>query len=207
MPLSQQQIDQIYSDLQAAIRVERNSKKARKIEPDFYRKVVDAIDSLNREADSLIRTDIDRYLRLKERVRQLENDFRTFYILRFGKIVKLSLYEVESEDLNSLIPQERDFLMSIHNMVNENFDRILGREKKEVLKESVTSDQTVPVAEAAKKSKTKSSDDILVRILTDLLPIVENKKNYVLRKNDIVYLSKKIADLLIQRKSAVQIPQ
>ena len=86
MTLSQQQIDQIYADLQAAIRVESNSKKARKIEPDFYRKVVDAIDSMNQEADSLIRSNIDRYLRIKERVRQLESDFRTFYILRFGKI-------------------------------------------------------------------------------------------------------------------------
>ena len=204
MTLSQQQIDQIYADLQAAIRVERNSKKARKIEPDFYRKVVDAIDSMNQEADSLIRSNIDRYLRIKERVRQLESDFRTFYILRFGKIVKLSIYEVETDDLSSLIPLERDFLMTVHNMVNENFDHLLGRRKEEIPKEKV---ETNASETALPKTKVARSDDVLVRILLDHPPIAQNDKNYVLRKNDIVYLSRKFADLLIKRKSAVEIVQ
>ncbi len=216
MPLTQSQIDSIYSELQAAIRVERASKKAKKIESDFYRKIVSAIESLNGEAQKLISADIDRYLRVKERVSQIENDFRTFYLLRHGKILRLALYEIQSEDLNGLLPVERDFLISVHNTLMDNMDKLLGRYRekkkpeegteKEKEKEEQPAEEEAPEKPQKKeKEKEKKEDYRLVRILEDQPPIAQQNKNYYLRKNDILYLTAKFAELLVKRKVALPI--
>ncbi|GEM_PF-3453539 len=206
MPLGSSEIDSVYSELQAAIRVERSSKRVRKLENDFYRKIVDIIDALNREAKSLISTDIDRYLRIKNRVSQIENDFKTFYLLRYGKILKLSLYEIQSKDLKDLLPVERNFLLDLHNIIEEHREKLLDRfrEQKpqtEKEKEPLKKDQIME--EEAKQNK--KTGFALVRITEDYPPIAQNDRNYYLRKNDILYLPQRIAEILRKRNAAVPI--
>lgn len=213
MPLNQTQIDSIYSELQAAIRVERASKKVRKIEADFYRKVVSAISSLNEEAQKLISTNIDRYLRVKDRVFQFENDFKTFYLIRYGKILRLALYEIQSEDLNGLLPVERDFLLNAHNTLMDNMDTLLGRyrekkvpEKKEEEKEQEAQEEEEPKEVAEKKEKKEKKEDYtLVRVLENQPPIAQQNRNYYLRKNDVLYLPSKFAELLMKRKAVSKV--
>lgn len=210
MPLNQSQIDSIYAELQAAIRVERASKKVRKIESDFYRKVVSAVESLNEEAKKLISEDIDRYLRVKARVSQIENDFKTFYLIRYGKILRLALYEIQSDDLNGLLPVERDFLVGVHNTLMDNMEKLLGRYREKKKSEEKPEQEEKPAVEekeeAVRQGKEKKKDEYrLVRILEDQPPIAQQNKNYYLRKNDVLYLAAKFADLLIQRKSAAPI--
>ncbi len=212
MPLNQTQIDSIYSELQAAIRVERASKKVRKIESDFYRKVVSAISSLNEEAQKLISTNIDRYLRVKERVSQFENDFKTFYLIRYGKILRLALYEIQSEDLNGLLPVERDFLLNAHNTLMDNMDSLLGRyrEKKEPEKEVKEEKEEEAPQEEEKQQEKKEKPEkkesyTLVRVLEGQPPIAQQNRNYYLRKNDILYLPSKFAELLMKRKAVSRV--
>lgn len=212
MPLNQTQIDSVYSELQAAIRVERASKKVRKIESDFYRKVVSAISSLNEEAQKLISTNIDRYLRVKDRVQQFENDFKTFYLIRYGKILKLALYDIESEDLNGLLQVERDFLLNAHNTLTDNMATLLGRyrEKKEPEKEKKEEKAQEEAAEKEKEEEKKEKQEkkenyLLVRVLESQPPIAQKNRNYYLRKNDILYLPSKFAELLLKRKAVSRV--
>lgn len=211
MQLNQTQIDSIYSELQAAIRVERASKKARKMEPDFYRKVVSAIASLNDEAQKLISTDIDRYLRVKDRVQQFENDFKTFYLIRYGKILRLALYEIQSEDLNGLLPVERDFLLDSHNTLSDNMEKLLGRYREKKEPEKVEEKEQEPTAEEEKqeeekKQKAEKKENYrLVRVLETQPPIAQKNRNYYLRENDVLYLPVKFAELLIKRKAVLPI--
>lgn len=207
MPLNQNQIDTIYSELQAAIRVERSAKKVRKIEPDFYRKVVSAIEALNDEAQRLISSDIDRYLRVKERVSQVENDFKTFYLIRYGKMLRLALYEIEGSDLNGLLPIERDFLLNVHNTLMDNMDRLLGRYREKTKAEEKKEKDKTHVTEPKEKveEQEKKGNFRLVKILEDQPPIAQQNKNYYLRKNDVLYLGTKFAELLIKRKVAAPI--
>ena len=58
MTLTPIQVDKVCTDLQTAVRVEKSSKKVRKIESDFYRSVLEALRTLRIEAESAVASDI-----------------------------------------------------------------------------------------------------------------------------------------------------
>ncbi len=203
MPLTPIQVDKICTDLQTAVRVEKGSKKVRKFEPDFYRSVREALRTLRIEAEGVVATDIEKYMKLKERIMQVETDFRVFFQLRFSKIMRLSLHEVDAEEWGQLTSEEKDFLHTEQRIVDDLVHRFLdtGEPSKEPLRV-----KEKEVAQVEEQVEEDSGDQyVLLRILSDLPPIAQPEGDYFLRANDIVHLKQNFANMLVSRKWAVAV--
>lgn len=212
MSLTPAQVDKISEELKSVLRVEVKSKKIKKIEPNFYKVIVNALESLNSDAeDHLSNQNITGYIQTKERISEIEKDFKAFFQRRFEKIATYSIYDLETDLMNSLTPEEKEFITRLHNAMQDEYDHLLlkRKEKKpENLEEHVTKDEHVIEKESieseAKDLEKEEDSYILVRIVGDQPPIAQSDKNYYLHDNDLVYLPNKFAEILINRNSAVK---
>ncbi|MCL5439851.1 MAG: hypothetical protein AAE987_02085 [Thermoplasmataceae archaeon] len=201
MTLTPVQVDKVCTDLQTAVRVEKSSKKIRKIESDFYRSVLEVLRTLRIETDNVVATDIEKYMSLKSRIKQVESDFTVFFQLRFSKLMKLALHEVDPEEWSQLTSEEKDFLKAQQRSLNEYLTRFMdtGQETPPLSEEKIQ----VPVIDINQPPAENREDDyVLVRIVSDLPTIAQPEGDFYLRNNDIVHLKRDFANMLISRKWA-----
>lgn len=205
MTLTPIQVDKVCTDLQTAVRVEKSTKKIRKIEPDFYRSITEVLRTLRNERDASAAVDQDKYDELKDRIRQVEIQFEQFFKLRFAKLLLLSLHEIRPDEWNQLTTEEKSFLQSQQKTMED-----LYRKYKDISVETenelVEVEQKV-VAGAPKKEKgpVQKEEFMLVRITSDLPPIAQDERDYFLRNNDVVHLKSDFATMLISRGWAKKI--
>ncbi len=202
MPMTPKEIGSIYTDLLSAVRAEKNSRRIRKLDPRFYRNVVEAMKSLEEEAIRQAPVNIDEYIAIKQRISQFEREFRSFFQLRFSKILRLSLYEMEDEAAQ-LIEQEKEFLPRVKALVREEFAAITQRAEPTKPSESQPVGEPQEVTQqASMPEKREQQTFVLVRIIGDQPPIAMPERNYYFRDNDMVHVDSKFADLLVKRKIA-----
>lgn len=215
MTLTPAQIDRIANDLKSLIRVEKKSRKVKKLESGFYKGVVDALETLRSEAEVHLKNqDISNYININNRIQEIERDFKDFFQRRFSKMAVLSMYELDSDLMNSLTGEERDFMTRLHNMVQDEYNKLLLKEKpvKEELTEELQPSPEREIkgtpeepVESEKPEAEKENSYSLVRIIGDQPPIAQPERDYYLHDNDLVYLPEKFAELLVKRKSAVKV--
>ena len=216
MTFNPQQIDRITDELRSFLRVEVRSRKPKKLDPAFYRNINSALETLKDEAQTYLKSqDIDNYIMIKERISDIERDFRAFFQKRFEKISTLSLYDLDGETLGALTPEEKDFITRLHNLMYDEFNVLLNkvspaeevREETEEIVESIPEPEAVPEAkvppeEIQPEDTAAHSQFVVVRILGDQPPIAQPERDYFLHDNDIIYIPNKFAELLIKRKAA-----
>ena len=218
MSLDPTQIDKVATELRSFFRAEFRSKKIKKLDPAFYKNVTSALESLNQEAEkSLKAQDITAYMDLKKKVSDLEKDFKALFQRRFEKIATLSIYPLDSELMNSLTPEEKEFIVTLHNMMQDQQNLLINKlpppqeAKEEAPKQADKGKQAME--EPAEEQETaepapeepveeKESELILVRILGDQPPIAQPDRDYYLHDNDLVYLPEQFAEILIKRNAA-----
>ena len=218
MSLSPVQIDKVIDELRSFLRAEVRSKKIKKLDPAFYKNVTGALATLKDEADGYLRKqDITNYITIKERTTDIERDFKALFQRRFEKIATLSIYDLDTELMNSLTPEEREFIVRLHNMMQDQYNVLLnkippsqadGQEAEEEENEAVpepagTETEAPEIPEVSEK--TGGVGYIMVRILGDQPPIAQPDRDYYLHDNDVVYLPEKFAEILIRRKAATKI--
>lgn len=203
MSLTPIQVDKVCTDLQTAVRVEKSSKKVRKIEPDFYRSVLEALRTLRIEADGAVASDIEKYMKIKERMKQVETDFTVFFQLRFSKLMKLSLHEIEGEEWNQLASEEKEFVEKQKQTIQDLMHRFTDTSERETVVPPVTAKEIEQ--HAVIPGKKEEDEYLLLRITSDLPPISQPEGDYFLRNNDIVHLKEGFANMLITRKWAEKI--
>lgn len=214
MTLTPAQIDHIVNDLKSLIRVEKKSKKVKKLEASFYKGVVEALETLRSESETHLKNqDISNYISINNRIQEIERDFKDFFQRRFSKMAVLSMYELDSDLMNSLTGEERDFMTRLHNMVQDEYNKLLLKER--VLKEEYPEEESSPeitseeavgeTTDAQKQEAPEEKSYTLVRIVGDQPPIAQPERDYYLHDNDLVYLPEKFAELLIKRKTAVKV--
>ncbi len=220
MPFNPAQIDKITEELRSFLRVEVRSRKPKKLDPAFYRNITSALETLKDEAQQFLSNqEIDNYIRIKERISDIERDFRAFFQKRFEKIATLSLYDLDGETMNALTPEEKEFIIKLHNMMYDEYNSLLNKTVAESEAEKITEEPS-PAPEIREQqvqishieAEIEAQEDlhgaekhIPVRIIGDQPPIAQPDRDYFLHDNDIVYLPEKFADLLVKRKSAVVI--
>ena len=216
MTFNPQQIDRITDELRSFLRVEVRSRKPKKLDPAFYRNINSALETLKEEAQTYLKSqDIDNYIMIKERISDIERDFRAFFQKRFEKISTLSLYDLDGETLGALTPEEKDFITRLHNLMYDEFNVLLNKVSpaEEVREETEEIVESIPEPEAAPEAKVPPeeiqpeeiathSQFVVVRILGDQPPIAQPERDYFLHDNDIIYIPDKFAELLIKRKAA-----
>ncbi len=217
MTLTPAQIDHIANDLKSLIRVEKKSKKVKKLDGGFYKSVVDALETLRSEAEKHLKNqDISNYININNRIQEIERDFKDFFQRRFSKMAILSLYELDSDLMNSLTGEEREFVTRLHNMMQDEFNKLLLKERvqheeeqeaSQVAAEAEGEQEEDEAGEPAKKEVAAKPGKgyVLVRIVGDQPPIAQPERDYYLHDNDLVYLPENFAALLIKRKTAVRV--
>lgn len=215
MTFNPAQIDKVSDDLRSFLRVEVRSKKVKKLDPNFYKNVTEALETLKEEADSyLVKQDITNYINLKGRINDIERDFRALFQRRFEKIATLSLYDLDSELMNSLTPEEKEYITRLHNMMQDQYNMLLNKipqseepeESSSATEEKESGGEPETPPEAAEVEAPVQKDDfLLVRIMGDQPPIAQPEGDYYLHDNDLVYLPEKFADILVKRKAAIKI--
>lgn len=204
MPLSPQEIDRVFNDLLSAVRVERNSKRVRKLDARFYEMYREAYSILSAEAERFSTSDIDTYLLIRDRMRKFEVEFKNFFQIRFSKIARLSVYPIEEEDLQLLTDSEKKFIKSLRTSVEDEMVILSKGELKKVPTEKAEA-EAVKVEIPQARGASDKNEFVLVRITSDLPPIAQPDRNYYFRENDMVHLSRRFADLMVRRKSAVEV--
>lgn len=217
MPLSPAQIDRISEELKSLLRVEIKSRKLKKIDAGFYKSIVEALDSLNSDAEKYLRDqDIANYISINDRIQDIERDFKSFFQRRFEKIAVTSIYDLDTDLMNSLTGEEKEFISKLHNAMNDEYNHLLMRRKEkppEEGKEAIEigpsgAEEEIeekPEEEVPAMGEEPEQEFVVVRILDDLPPIAQADRDYFLHKNDILYLPKKFAEILIKRESAIKI--
>lgn len=213
MVLSPSQIDKISEELRSFHRAETRTKKIRKLEPSFYHNVVAALETLSEESNRyLLEKDIGQYIKIKERTDEIEREFKALFQKRFEKIAYLSVYELDSELMSSLTPEEKEFIITLHNMIQDEFHTLLLKEKdqppqvKPVVpekKEIVEQKEVQPLE--FETSRKVLNEFQLVLILEELPTIAQPERDYVLHQQDLVYLPSQFAEMLVKRKVAEKI--
>lgn len=203
MNFSPQDVENLFLDLQSAIRAEKGTKKVRKIDPSLFVTVPELIRFLQDEAEKSAAVDIDRYIQIKERLRQIERAFKTLFQIRYSKIVRIPVFDNTSDEIANLSEEEREFIDIIYAQVKEQFNQLLGiktiemREKPIVLKSEER--------KSPGNDDSEQSDYVMVRILGDQPTIAQADKNYHFRDGDIAFIRGDLAELLMKRKIAVPV--
>lgn len=218
MTLDPAKIDKVSDELRSFYRAESRSKKVKKLEPNFYKNVTAAIESLKAEAETyLIKQESANYIDIWKRIKELEDDFKALFQKRFQKIATLSVYELDGELMGALTPEEKEFITNLHNMIQDEYNFLLNKlpRKEEKTEEPVEEnrheagnepeDEDSGGEKEEPASEPKGDEYLLVRILGDQPPIAQPDRDYYLHDNDLVYLPEKFADILIKRKAALKV--
>jgi DNA replication factor GINS len=219
MNLSPTQIDKVSEELRSFLRAEARTKKIRKMEPTFYRNIVSALETLMQESESHLKDrDISSYIRIKERMDEIERDFKALFQRRFEKIASLSVYDLDSELMSSLTPEEKEFIVVLHNQIQDQYKVLLQREKKEEPSPRIKEEGPEEKAPELKKEVETEDTNVqkpleekapveyaLVLIKGDQPPIAQPDRDYFLHDQDLVYLPSTFADLLVKRGAAEKI--
>ena len=215
MTFTPPQIDKVSDDLRSFLRVEVRSKKVKKLDPAFYKNVTEALETLKAEAETyLVKQDITNYINIKERIDYIERDFKALFQRRFEKIATLSIYDLDSELMNALTPEEKEFITRLHNMMLDQYNFLLNKisTKEEETGEPQEEEPEAGPEKVEEKEKEPETEEetpareeyLVVRILGDQPPIAQPEGDYYLHDNDLVYLPENFADILIKRKAAVR---
>lgn len=216
MTFTPAQIDKVSDDLRSFLRVEVRSKKVKKLDPAFYKNVTEALETLKAEADTyLVKQDITNYINLKERIDYIERDFKALFQRRFEKIATLSIYDLDSELMNSLTPEEKEFISRLHNMMLDEYNFLLNKiSQKEEETEGAREEEpeSGPIESGGKGKEPEAEEEappqeekyLVVRITGDQPPIAQPEGDYYLHDNDLVYLPENFAEILIKRKAAIK---
>ena len=215
MTLNPAQIDKVSDELRSFLRVEVRSKKLKKLDPSFYKNVTGALETLKEEAESyLVKQDITNYINLKARINDIERDFRALFQRRFEKIATLSIYDLDSELMNSLTPEEKEFITRLHIMMQDQYNLLLNKMPQKEEPEETSEEEaenppeekpTAPAEEQEAEAAAQKDEYLLVRIMGDQPPIAQPEGDYYLHDNDLVYLPENFAEILIKRKAALKV--
>ena len=209
MPLNASDIDRLFKKIRDYSRIESKGVTLNRINQDFYSEVREALLFLKGMAEeSLSKGDIDQYIAVREREGNIKKSLSLFFQKRYEKILRESLYDIEGKTLDILTPQEREFIMKMHNEMMAIRDSLIDpgkiqeRESPEESHEEPEIKQEIGVPQ---DTTARSEDLARLRITVDYMPIALKDGNYYLRKNDIIYLPKNIVEILLKRESAITI--
>ncbi len=204
MNFSPQDVENAFLELQSAIRAEKNTKKIRKIDQSVFNTIPQLIKFLNTEAEKNAAVDIDRYIQIKDRLRQIERAFKTLFQIRYSKIVRVPVFDNNTDEMINLTEDEREFVDRIYSEVKEQYNQLLGIQPVQVSEKPIVikGDQKT---ENEPKRDESPEEFTAVRILGDQPPIAQTDRNYYFRDGEIVFLRKRFAELLVKRKIATEI--
>lgn len=209
MTLTVAEIDKISREIRDYYRQESATVQIQKIRGNFYEQVKDAMESLEEMARSNISPDtIDLYRKIMDKKDMMEKNLRNFLLKRYEKILRDSLFEIGSTVLEKLTPEEKIFIMNMHNQMQDVLEGIIRPSRaKETSMEAIVSGELEEPSNVHEEKHEETGEDkiaisetmVPVSVTVDYLPIATSAGDFYLHRNDIVYLPEKAAEIITSR--------
>lgn len=188
-----------YKTLRKIQQLERTSPLFTKIDTDFYHKLALYIKNLENIVE---REENPQKIKLfKDEIQNTKKIANSIYELREKKIVQSALSTVRGgkPDLKNLLDIEKKLYDSLVEYINFSRKEILDGKSEKIKKDKPKPEKS------EEKGKTKNDNPIL-RVEENIPEFVgTDMKTYLLRKEDVITLSKEMIDPLIKRGVVKQI--
>ena len=210
MTLTASEIDRIAREIRDYYRQESATVQIQKIKPNFYERAREAVESLDQLARENISPEtIDVYRKVMDKKDLIEKNLRNFFLKRYEKIMRDSLFELGSKTMDRIATQERTFILEMHNTMSIYIEGLIhstgGTDKEKMaLPERIVEEEHVESTPSPRKeSRTEEPDAMrLVSVTAEYLPVATSIGDFYLHKNDILYLPQKAAELITEKKYA-----
>ncbi len=181
----------LLNELEEIKRKEKERKKElQKLKKDFYEDVVKKIDSLRVEARIYVeKMDIEKASRIIDDIKKIEKSLDEIIALRIRKILLFTVWKNE-RDVKNLTKEEEILYKEVKDAIERHKNSIYNRDKMPEIKEKIE-EKKEEVSEAIEEY-------VLARVKAPNLKIALPDKNLILRKEDVLYLPKKIYDILLK---------
>ncbi|MDD1656810.1 MAG: hypothetical protein LUO87_05490 [Methanomicrobiales archaeon] len=199
-------------ELRLIVLNERETGRLSEMPPDLYDKVRDHLKGLQEQVYACRDPLSDQAQTLMEEVAAMRETIRDIFRIRSRKVLSLAALQTESriadrDEIRKMLPVERQMYDEIaqvidaarHGMVAEVAPRVEGEA-------SAAAGAEVPAAADAGCGPVEPPPVRLVRILQAIDPFVGmDGRVYALRKEDVVTLPARNADVLVERNIALNI--
>ncbi|MEM2488522.1 MAG: hypothetical protein QXN11_05025 [Thermoplasmata archaeon] len=175
----------IEEELNTYIRNEKNTKlKLKEIPEEFFKKIDMENKRLKEEIRIAIQKDDVKYIaQLTQKIRGIENGIKELKSIRCRKIAIQAL-EDSIDGTNSNLDSYT------------NYERILYDNLRKLFKAYISEEEYIfPVQKEVKKEEKEEIKKVLVRVIIPT-EVADLDGNYVMRKEDVLYLSEQLAKLL-----------
>jgi len=204
-----------YAKLRSLENMERQSPELTNIGNDFYKEVFIYIKELEKrfEEEQSKNPSSKKIILISDELRNTKRIWKSIFERREKKIVQAALSAARGGDHTPkfMTNQEKIFYENLLKILHEHRNVIFEGGKTQRASEEKNEKQEVHAnsSEPAKGKEIKSNeknDDKIIRVLKDIPPFIgSDMKNYSLKKEDVIYMPKETAEILIKRKAADEI--
>jgi len=202
-------------ELRLIVLNERETGRLSEMPPDLYEKVRDHLKGLQEQVYACRDPLSDQAQTLMEEVASMRETIRDIFRIRSRKVLSLAALQTESritdrDEIRKMLPAEREMYDEIaqviegarHGMVAE----VVPRAEGEAAAAGAGTGAEVPATADAGCGPAEPLRVRLVRILQEIDPFVGmDGRIYALRKEDVVTLPARNADVLVERNIALNI--
>lgn len=207
MTLTIAEIERISKEIRDCYRAESVNLSIQKIKMSFYDEVEEALESLNEMANHS-KDRIDTYRKVMDKKEIMEKNLKNFLLKRYEKLLRESLFDISSKTYEPLAPDEKKFIMEMHNQMDALFRSILYPTAKDEELQSEENEEIIigdvkppqEITEVKAEPVQVKSDMMALSVIADYLPVATYIGDFYLHHADIVYLPKEIGKILLERK-------
>lgn len=189
---------------------ERSKQALQPVNKGLYKDIRDYFNRLMRQINETDDESKKRFF-LTDELNSAEKIFNLFFEKRLGKIINIAARIAKGTDgrqsIDNLTVDEEKILDLLIETIKSARDSILNSRYKE--------DFSIPIGNIDGKSDKINLDRVIdknkdkntiVRAIEDIPEFVDiDRKKYIIRKEDIVVLSDKVADMLLKKNLVVKI--
>ena len=207
-----------YEELMSVHRQESKQNILAKIPSDFYKRLAEYIETLNRRCAEERNGSAEVSGMLLTQLKTAKEKSAEVYEIRMRKTALMAMTAAFGAEprLENATQEEKEAFDNLKKFFVEHCkktltaecgdepDRELAVQEKESVRNKI--EEKIQAATAAPKAA-EHPEIILVRILEDLPAFAGTDKNYQLAKEDIISLPRNIADILVKHNKAIEIRQ
>jgi len=210
-------VENFPTQISEVVHAERNNLKIEKLKANFYQIAKKALEKIHREMMGYLEEGReDEWMYTLSILKKCKNQLETLVNMRIKKIFTMAW--AGDEDLSNLTPEEKKLYMDFKDLISifkntvmgeiiaeEKFERDvevaeISKEEKEVIEE-VEEKEEEYTEEAIQEEEEKEEETVLLYVLQDFpRAFASPERNYRLRKEDVLIISKPFAKAIEEMK-------
>ncbi|HEY0090707.1 MAG TPA: hypothetical protein VGB37_17790 [Candidatus Lokiarchaeia archaeon] len=185
-----------YRNLRKIQQMEKNSPSLTEIKPDFFNKLSEYLEYLNKRFES--ETSSQKRMLLNDEIQNTKKIAYNIYEQREKKILLAVISKARGgdPDIKNMTDIEKNLFEPILEIIQNSRRKILEKETTQAVPNNINTNK---LEEKKKDDNIKNSNPIL-RVVQDIPEFVgTDEKKYNLKNNDIISLPEDMSDMLLKR--------